>query len=174
MLKFYTNVIILRVFWDLLSSFSITSHQYYCVGFPGGTRGKDPTCQCRRHKRCRFNPWARKIPWRRAWQCSCLRNLMDTGGCGAVQRVTETQTRVKGPSTHARTLLCVAVIQMCSRLYGILLCEYSTVYLTTPLPLDMPIASSYYRATINHVMSSCSPVSRMTRLLDIHIFKFTK
>ena len=112
MLKVYTNVIILRVFWDLLSSFSITSHQYYCVGFPGGTRGKDPTCQCRRHKRCRFNPWARKIPWRRAWQCSCLRNIMDTGGCGAVQRVTETQTRVKGPSTHARTLLCVAVIQM--------------------------------------------------------------
>ena len=21
-----------------------------------------------RHKRCRFNPWVRKIPWRRAWQ----------------------------------------------------------------------------------------------------------
>ena len=25
-------------------------------------------CQCRRHKRCGFNPWVRKIPWRRAWQ----------------------------------------------------------------------------------------------------------
>ena len=24
--------------------------------------------QCRRHKRCRFNPWVQKIPWRRAWQ----------------------------------------------------------------------------------------------------------
>ena len=22
----------------------------------------------RRHKRCEFNPWVRKIPWRRAWQ----------------------------------------------------------------------------------------------------------
>ena len=29
---------------------------------------KKPTCQCRRHKRHRFNPWVRKIPWRRKWQ----------------------------------------------------------------------------------------------------------
>ena len=25
-------------------------------------------CQCRRHKRCRFDPWVGKIPWRRKWQ----------------------------------------------------------------------------------------------------------
>ena len=37
-------------------------------GFPGGTSGKEPTCQCRRHKTHGFNPWVRKIPWRRAWQ----------------------------------------------------------------------------------------------------------
>ena len=37
-------------------------------GFPGGNNGKEPACQCRRPKRCRFNPWVRKIPWRRAWQ----------------------------------------------------------------------------------------------------------
>ena len=24
--------------------------------------GKDPTCRCRRHRRCRFSPWVRKIP----------------------------------------------------------------------------------------------------------------
>ena len=30
--------------------------------------GKEPTCQCRRLKRHGFNPWVRKIPWRRAWQ----------------------------------------------------------------------------------------------------------
>ena len=34
-------------------------------GFPGGASGKEPACQCRRHKRCRFDPWFRKIPWRR-------------------------------------------------------------------------------------------------------------
>ena len=26
------------------------------------------TCQCRRHKRCEFDPWVRKIPSGRAWQ----------------------------------------------------------------------------------------------------------
>ena len=38
------------------------------LGFPDGTRGKAPTCQCRRHKRRGFDPWVGKIPWRRAWQ----------------------------------------------------------------------------------------------------------
>ena len=37
-------------------------------GFPGGASGKESTCQCRRHKRLRFNPWVRKFPWRRKWQ----------------------------------------------------------------------------------------------------------
>ena len=36
--------------------------------FLGGTSGKNPACQCRRHKRHGFNLWVRKIPWRRAWQ----------------------------------------------------------------------------------------------------------
>ena len=29
---------------------------------------KEPACQCRRHKRCGFDPWVGKIPWRRTWQ----------------------------------------------------------------------------------------------------------
>ena len=39
-------------------------------GFPGGTSGKEPTCQCRRLKRYRFDFWVGKIPWRRSWQPS--------------------------------------------------------------------------------------------------------
>ena len=27
-----------------------------------GFSGKEPACQCRRHKRLRFDPWVRKIP----------------------------------------------------------------------------------------------------------------
>ena len=38
------------------------------LGFPDSASGKELTCQCRRHKRRRFNPWVGKIPWRRAWQ----------------------------------------------------------------------------------------------------------
>ena len=32
------------------------------MGSPGGTSGKESPCQC---KRCRFDPWVWKIPWRR-------------------------------------------------------------------------------------------------------------
>ena len=38
----------------------------YGPGFPDGSSGKDHTC--RKRKRCRFDPWVRKVPWRRSWQ----------------------------------------------------------------------------------------------------------
>ena len=37
-------------------------------GLPRWCRGKESACQCRRCKRCSFDPWVRKIPWRRAWK----------------------------------------------------------------------------------------------------------
>ena len=33
---------------------------------PGGASGKEPAC--RRRKRCGFDPWVRRIPWRRKRQ----------------------------------------------------------------------------------------------------------
>ena len=36
--------------------------------FPGGASGKESTCQCRRHKRCNFDPWVGKSLWRMKWQ----------------------------------------------------------------------------------------------------------
>ena len=38
------------------------------AGLVDGASGKETGCQCWRHKKCRFNPCIRKIPWRRAWQ----------------------------------------------------------------------------------------------------------
>ena len=43
------------------------SISFFCIinknkGFPIGTSGKEPACQCRRHKRCGFDAWFRKIP----------------------------------------------------------------------------------------------------------------
>ena len=37
-------------------------------GSPCGGSGKEPACQCRRHKVHEFNSWVRKIPLRKAWQ----------------------------------------------------------------------------------------------------------
>ena len=37
-------------------------------GAPRWCGEKESACQCRRHKRCRFDPWVGKMPWRRKWQ----------------------------------------------------------------------------------------------------------
>ena len=37
-------------------------------GFPRWLSGKESTCQCRRCKKLRFDPWDAKILWSRKWQ----------------------------------------------------------------------------------------------------------
>ena len=63
------------------------------TGLPWWLIGKEPTCQCRR---LGFNPWVRKIPWRRKqqpMQYSCLGNSMDKGAWWAtVHGVTKSWT----------------------------------------------------------------------------------
>ena len=50
-----------------LSVHSSTNYSDQDMGVPGGTSDREPTCLCRRHRRCRLDPWVGKIPWRRAW-----------------------------------------------------------------------------------------------------------
>ena len=56
---FYTQ------FWAFWAHFSEPDPT---AGYPGGTSGKESAFQYRWYKRHRFNPWVRKIPWRRKWQ----------------------------------------------------------------------------------------------------------
>jgi len=37
-------------------------------GFLGCASSKEPACQWRRYKKHGFNPWFRKMPWKRKWQ----------------------------------------------------------------------------------------------------------
>ena len=48
--------------------FSEVSPNSKIWSFPVKASGKEPTCQFRRQKRCGFDPWVKKISWRRAWQ----------------------------------------------------------------------------------------------------------
>ena len=48
-----------------LSKWKYNLHIAKWTGFPGGSVVKESVCQCRRHG---FDPWVRKIPWRRKWQ----------------------------------------------------------------------------------------------------------
>ena len=53
----------------LIITFQGTLTSFYLIdirlGLPWWLSGKEPTCQCGRHG---FNPWVRKIPWRKTWQ----------------------------------------------------------------------------------------------------------
>ena len=92
------------------------------MDFPGGTSGKEPICQCRRRKRCEFNPWVGKSPWRlgrapggghgNPLQYSCLDNPMDSGAWWAtVHRVAESRTQLKWLSTlHGDISSCFSSI----------------------------------------------------------------
>ena len=74
------------------------------VGLLRWLSGEEPAYQCKRHRRCRFDPSVIKIPWRRACnplQYSCLENPVDRGAWQAtVPRVTKSWTRLKQLSTH--------------------------------------------------------------------------
>ena len=116
--------------FDFQKEFTISLRSKSLWGFPAGTSGKEPACQCRRLKRCRFDLWVRKIPWRRPanagevrdmgsipglgrspggrhdnpLQYSWLENPMDRGAWWAlVHRVAKSWIQVKWVSTRTHT-----------------------------------------------------------------------
>ena len=38
------------------------------IQFLWGHSSEESACQCRRHRKHRFDPWVEEIPWRRKWQ----------------------------------------------------------------------------------------------------------
>ena len=61
------------LFTPFLTIFKKLKYSWYTIWvFPGGTSCKEPTCQCRRRKGYGFDPWVRKIPWRRAQEPTAL------------------------------------------------------------------------------------------------------
>ena len=77
--------------------------QLFSMGFLGGTSGKEPACQCRRHKRGRFDPWVGTSPGGghgNPLQYSSLENPMDRGAWWAtVHRVAKSWIQLKWLST---------------------------------------------------------------------------
>ena len=106
---------------SVLYSFLLLTSSPLCQdrGFPGGTSGKEPACQCRRLRDTGSIPGFERSPGGghgTPLQCSCLENPMDRGAWrAAVYRVTQSRTRLKQFSTHT----CMY--------------EYTTFYLSTHL-----------------------------------------
>ena len=75
-------------------------------GFSGGASGKEPASQCKKCKRCGFDPWVGKITWRRAWQPTPVflpeesheqRNLVGYNPWGGKESDTTEATKHKCP-----------------------------------------------------------------------------
>ena len=62
--KYHLRAILKHLWYKLQFSLVIED----LISHTGDANGKESICQCRRHKRHRFDPWVGKIPWRRAWQ----------------------------------------------------------------------------------------------------------
>ena len=53
---------------SLLNFWMFSRWKCFFSGSPGGSKGKESICQCRRCRRHGFHPWVGKIPQRRKWQ----------------------------------------------------------------------------------------------------------
>ena len=91
---------------------TIFEHVYGPLGFPGSTSGKEPACQCRRHKRQGFGSGVRKITWKRKWRPTPaflpgeFQGQRSPGGYSPwvplSMGVTKSWTQLKKLSMHAR------------------------------------------------------------------------
>ena len=98
---------IFPIFKRLVQQESSHASTLYLSASPAS--GKEPVCQCPRHKRHRFSPWLEKIPWRRAWQPT---PVLLSGGVwqAAVRRATKRGTWLKPLSTHHHQLLVFSIL----------------------------------------------------------------
>ena len=90
--------------------------------FPGSSNSKEPACQCRRRKRCKFDPWVGKILWRRKcnpFQYSCWDNPMDRGAWwSTVHGVAKNQIDWATEHTRRSVLLSLIWAQQCTNIWG--------------------------------------------------------
>ena len=88
--------LIFYFYWDLVD-----------MDFPGGPSGKEPTCQCRRHK-----AWVWSLGWGSSQlQYSCLENPMDRGAWQAtVPGVAKSWTWLRLRSTQVDMVLVVKTL----------------------------------------------------------------
>ena len=102
-------------------------------GFPGGVSGKEPACQCCRHKKHGFDPWVRKIPWRRAGQPTPVFLPGESHG----QRSIGLPARVGqhwSDSTHACTHCCFQALSQQIQLENMCIQNSTCRYLPFPDP----------------------------------------
>ena len=97
-------------------------------GFPGGARGKESICQCRRLRKREFDLWIGKIPWRRKWQPTPVflpGKSMDRGAwLATVHAVTKSWTWLSMSINYKQPRVAASVKREISPLFHLLWFSY--------------------------------------------------
>ena len=72
--------------------------------------GKESACQCRRHKRFRFNPWVGKVPWRRERQPSLTWRIPQTEEPGGLQSMGSQRVRHSWATEHSKERIIASTV----------------------------------------------------------------
>ena len=128
------------------------------TGFPGGgSSGKESACQFSRHG---FNPWVRKIPWRRKWQSTPLflpgkshgqRSLTDYSPWGHKELDT-TQPSL----THLSDLNEPVLNALNGLASPSITLQYHPVWLFLPMFVSEPLSWSRKDQSLSHPMNRLS------------------
>ena len=81
------------------------------LGLPRWCSGKESTCQCRRPRRHRFDPWVRKTSWKRKWQPTPVFLPGKSNGQRSLAGYSPWDHRV-GRSTHPNFRTSSSVLQI--------------------------------------------------------------
>ena len=118
------------------------------LGFPGGTSGKEATCQCRRHMRHSFDPWIGKIPWTRAWQPTPV--FLRGSWQATVHRAPKSRIGLKWLSTLPCMTGIFIKMTFLKVLIGSLACQSKQNPLIRPWRCDSTPNFISYRSTMLH------------------------
>ena len=89
------------------NSFLAKEYIIHTQGLPRWLSGKESACQCRGHKRNRFDPWVRKIPWRRKWQSTPVFLPGKSHGQRSLEGYSPWGHKESDMTEHAHTLICI-------------------------------------------------------------------
>ena len=137
------------------------------LGFPGGSVGKESACQCRRGKRCGFDPWVRKIPSRGKWQPIPVflpgKSYGQRSLAGYIQS-TGSQ-RVRHAREHAHTRIWLVAIFL----------DINPIYITQVPSLD-PDGSVQFSSVAQSCLTVCNSMDCSTPGLPDHhqLLEFTQ
>ena len=125
------------------------------MGFPGG---KELTCQCRRLRRCRFNPWLGMIPWRRAWQHTPVFLPKESHGLWrvTVHRAAKSWTQLKPRSMYACIQVYMYVYTSLNHWYT---WETNTTLWINYIPIQFLIKKNDFKAPV--LLSLSRPLSAL-------------